>query len=222
MLNNFDELLRNPEVTALIRIALAGLVAGLIGLERELAGKAAGMRTYGLVGIGAAMFTVTAIYGFGSLDYASRIVGGVITGIGFLGAGAILHTKVHIVGLTTAAGLWVAAGVGLAIGSGLYLIGIGAGLLLFVLLQFAGPEEFIRARRKKRGLSSIDPEDDFSAVQDADEEDDERLKRTPRPLNAPLPQPPMYSGPGQIPAPPAYGPWSTGSQQRPPQSNGRG
>ena len=69
-------------------------------------------------------------------------------GIGFLGAGAILHTKVHIVGLTTAAGLWVAAGVGLAIGSGMYVIGIGAGLLLFVLLQFAGPEEFIRQRRK--------------------------------------------------------------------------
>ena len=212
---------QNPEVTALIRIALAGVVAGLIGLERELAGKAAGIRTYGLVGIGAAMFTVTAIYGFGSLDYASRIVGGVITGIGFLGAGAILHTKVHIVGLTTAAGLWVAAGVGLAIGSGLYLIGIGAGLLLFVLLQFAGPEEFIRTRRKRRGLDSIDPENDF--VGDApDEEDAERLKRTPRPLSAPEQQPPMNAWPGQAPAPPPYGPWSTGTSQRPPQSNGRG
>jgi putative Mg2+ transporter-C (MgtC) family protein len=221
-INLFDQLLADPQVTALIRIALAGLVAGLIGLERELAGKAAGMRTYGLVGIGAAMFTVTAIYGFGSLDYASRIVGGVITGIGFLGAGAILHTKIHIVGLTTAAGLWVAAGVGLAIGSGMYLIGIGAGLLLFILLQFAGPEEFIRERRRRRGLPSLDPDDDVLLAEEADEEDDERLKRTPRPLNAPLPQPPMYSSPGQIPAPPAYGPWSTGSQPRLPGMNGRG
>jgi uncharacterized membrane protein YhiD involved in acid resistance len=221
-LNIFDQLMADPQVSALVRLALAGLVAGLIGLERELAGKAAGIRTYGLVGLGAAMFTVTAIYGFGSLDYASRIVGGVITGIGFLGAGAILHTRVHVVGLTTAAGLWVAAGVGLAIGSGLYLIGIGAGVLMFVLLQFAGPEEFIRARRKRSGLDSQDPENDFVAEEEAAHQDEERLKRTPRPLNAPLPQPPMYSSPGQIPAPPAYGPWSTGSQPRPPGMNGRG
>jgi uncharacterized membrane protein YhiD involved in acid resistance len=219
---NLDQLWQNPEVTALIRIALAGLVAGLIGLERELAGKAAGIRTYGLVGLGAAMFTVTAIYGFGSLDYASRIVGGVITGIGFLGAGAILHTKVHVVGLTTAAGLWVAAGVGLSIGAGMYLIGIGAGVLMFVLLQFAGPEEFIRARRKSKGLDSQDPENDFVAEEEAAHADEERLERTPRPLNAPLPQPPMYSNPSQIPAPPAYGPWSTGNQSRPPRPNGRG
>lgn len=222
MPNAFDALLADPQVTALIRVALAGLVAGLIGLERELAGKAAGIRTYGLVGLGAAMFTVTAIYGFGSLDYASRIVGGVITGIGFLGAGAILHTKVHVVGLTTAAGLWVAAGVGLAIGSGMYIIGIGAGVLMFVLLQFAGPEEFIRARRKRKGLDSQDPENDFVAEEEAAQEDEDRLKRTPRPLNAPQPQPPMHAWPGQIPAPPAYGPWSTGAQQQPPRSNGRG
>lgn len=217
MLNSLDALLQNPEVVALIRIALAGLVAGLIGLERELAGKPAGIRTYGLVGLGAAMFTVSAIYGFGSLDYASRIVGGVITGIGFLGAGAILHNRVHIVGLTTAAGLWVAAGLGLAIGSGLYLIGIGSGVLLFILLQFAAPEEFIRARRKRKGLDSIDPENDFVG-----DEDDERLKRTPRPLSAPLQEPPMHGWASPVPAPPMHGPWSTGAQQGPPQSNGRG
>ncbi|MEA2676489.1 MAG: putative Mg2+ transporter-C (MgtC) family protein [Chloroflexota bacterium] len=220
---DFSWLWQNAEFNALIRIGLSGLVAGLIGLEREMAGKAAGMRTYGLVGIGAAMFTVTAIYGFGSLDYASRIVGGVITGIGFLGAGAILHTKVHIVGLTTAAGLWVAAGVGLAIGSGLYLIGIGAGVLLFILLQFAAPEEFIRTRRKRKGLDSIDAEDDFmNELAEAEDEDEERLKRTPRPLSAPLPQPPMNAWPGSIPAPPAHGLWSTGTKQGPPPTNGRG
>lgn len=214
---DLNSLLQNQEVTALIRIGLAGIVAGLIGLERELAGKAAGIRTYGLVGIGAAMFTVTAIYGFGSLDYASRIVGAVITGIGFLGAGAILHTKVHIVGLTTAAGLWVAAGVGLAIGSGMYVIGIGAGLLLFVLLQFAGPEEFIRQRRRRKGLHSIDPEDDASI-------DDEETAPKPPPAerSAPQHQPPMGSWPASVPAPPAYSPWSTRGQGEPPQSNTRG
>lgn len=213
---DLNSLLQNQEVTALVRIALAGVVAGMIGLERELAGKAAGIRTYGLVGIGAAMFTVTAIYGFGSLDYASRIVGAVITGIGFLGAGAILHTKVHIVGLTTAAGLWVAAGVGLAIGSGMYVIGIGAGLLLFVLLQFAGPEEFIRQRRKRKGLHSIDPEDDSIG-----DEEESAPKRPPPPLSPPQHQPPMDTWPSSVPAPPAYSPWSTGAQPQPPRDNGR-
>jgi putative Mg2+ transporter-C (MgtC) family protein len=223
---NIDALVQNPEVSALLRIIVAGVVAGLIGLERELAGKAAGIRTYGLVGVGAAMFTVSAIYGFGSLDYASRIVGGVITGIGFLGAGAILHTKVHIIGLTTAAGLWVAAGIGLAIGSGLYLIGIGAGVLLFFLLQFASPEEAIRTRRRKAGL--LDPAE---LTEMEEEEIEERMKSPPRMYSAPgqhpqqpqlPPQPPAAQWPAQLPAPPSYGPWSTGGQQRPPGMNGRG
>jgi uncharacterized membrane protein YhiD involved in acid resistance len=217
---DLNSVLNDPQVTALLRVALAGLVAGLIGLERELAGKAAGIRTYGLVGVGAAMFTVTAIYGFGSLDYASRIVGGVITGIGFLGAGAILHTKVHIVGLTTAAGLWVAAGVGLAIGSGMYLIGVGAGVVLFVLLQFAAPEELIRNRRKRAGLDTIDPEDDFraAALEDADLE---QAKPNPTPPSGAASQQPLSPWPVQLPAPPSYGPWSTQSQQQSPQSTGR-
>ncbi|MEP7379703.1 MAG: MgtC/SapB family protein [Chloroflexota bacterium] len=217
---NFDlnALLQSPEITALIRVALAGLVAGFIGLERELAGKAAGIRTYGLVGVGAAMFTVTAIYGFGSLDYASRIVGGVITGIGFLGAGAILHTKAHIVGLTTAAGLWVAAGLGLAMGAGLYIIGIGAGLLLLLFLQFASPEEAIRQRRRRAGKLDAAELDEME-----EDELEERMRRTPRVLNAPEGQPPLTQWPTQMPAPSQYGPWSTGAQpqQRPPQTTGR-
>ena len=218
---DLNTLLQNPEVTALVRVVVAGLVAGLIGLERELAGKAAGIRTYGLVGVGAAMFTVTAIYGFGSLDYASRIVGGVITGIGFLGAGAILHTKVHIVGLTTAAGLWVAAGIGLAIGSGMYLIGVGAGVILFFLLQFASPEEVIRTRRRAAGKLDEAEMDEME-----EEELDDRLKQAEKPgsrYTAPVQPPPASPWPpASIPAPPAHSPWSTGSQQGPPTTNGRG
>jgi uncharacterized membrane protein YhiD involved in acid resistance len=214
---NIDALLQDPQVNALIRVVVAGIVAGLIGLERELAGKPAGIRTYGLVGVGAAMFTVTAIYGFGSLDYASRIVGGVITGIGFLGAGAILHTKVHITGLTTAAGLWVAAGVGMAMGSGLYVIGIGAGVILFLLLQFASPEEAIRQRRRRMGKMDAAELDELEEA-----ELEERLKRTPRMFSAPVQQPPAAQWPTQMPTPPSYGPWSTGGQPRPPGMNGRG
>ena len=109
----------------------------------------------------------------------------------------------------------------------MYLIGIGAGVLMFVLLQFAGPEEFIRARRKRKGLDSQDPENDFVAEEEAATDDDERPKGTPRPMNAPQPQPPIYAWPAQTPAPPTYGspghgPWSTATQQRPPQGNSRG
>lgn len=206
---DLNTLLNDPQMTALLRIVIAGMVGGLIGLERELAGKAAGIRTYGLVGVGSAMFTVVAIYGFGTPDYASRIVGSIIIGIGFLGAGTILHTKLNIVGLTTAAGLWVVAGVGMAIGSGLYLIGIGAGVTVFILLQFAGPEEFIRSRRRRAGKVDAAEEDEI-----AEDELEERLKRTLRALNAPKPQPPMSAWPAALPAPPGYGPWSTTVQQQ--------
>ena len=138
MPNSFDALLADPQVNALIRVALAGLVAGLIGLERELAGKAAGIRTYGLVGLGAAMFTVTAIYGFGSFDYASRIVGGVITGIGFLGAGTIIQVKDRVEGLTTAAGIWAVAAVGMAYGFGLYVLATGVTVILLIAFAVIG------------------------------------------------------------------------------------
>jgi uncharacterized membrane protein YhiD involved in acid resistance len=175
---NFDlnGLLNDPQMSALLRVVIAGFLGGLIGLERELAGKAAGIRTYGLVGVGAAMFTVVAIYGFGSLDYASRIIGSIISGIGFLGAGTILHTKLNVVGLTTAAGLWVAAGVGMAIGSGLYLIGIGAGVTLFILLQFAGPDKFIRSHRRRAGKPDRADEDE-TAQEEAEERQEARVDR---------------------------------------------
>jgi len=214
---NFDlnSLLNDPQMTALLRIVIAGMVGGLIGLERELAGKAAGIRTYGLVGVGSAMFTVVAIYGFGAPEYASRIIGSIIIGIGFLGAGTILHTKLNVVGLTTAAGLWVVAGVGMAIGSGLYVIGIGAGVTVFILLQFAGPEEFIRARRRHAGKHDVDEEDEKA------EEDSERLKQTPRALSAPPPEPPASAWPATLPAPPGYGPWSTTAGSQPGQVDRR-
>ena len=203
---DLNTLLNDPQVTSLIRVVLAGLVCGLIGLEREMAGKAAGIRTYGLVGVGAAMFTVVAIYAFGSLDFASRIVGSIITGIGFLGAGTILHTKLHVIGLTTAAGMWVAAGIGMAIGSGMYLIGVGVGVILFLLLQFASPEELVRSRRKRAGLLDAAEEDEI-----AEEELEERLRRTPRALSTPQSPAPPTAWPQPVASPP-FGPWSTTAQ----------
>jgi putative Mg2+ transporter-C (MgtC) family protein len=144
---DFGAILRDPQVEGLVRVILAGLLCALIGLEREFEGKPAGIRTYGLVGMGAAIFTVVGIYAFGPGDPGSRVAAQIVTGIGFLGAGTILHMRLRVVGLTTAAGMWVSAAVGMAIGGGLYILGIGAAIALFIVLQFVQPQRIVRARR---------------------------------------------------------------------------
>jgi putative Mg2+ transporter-C (MgtC) family protein len=127
------------------RLLIAVVLGGAIGLEREVAGQPAGLRTYALVSLGSALFTII------GLDYfapplsqavppgdAIRIVGALITGIGFLGAGAIVRSGGGAVqGLTTAAALWATAAVGLAVGSGFELLAAGAvALILLVLWGF--------------------------------------------------------------------------------------
>lgn len=129
-------------IDLLVRIALAGALGGLIGLERQLRAKEAGLRTHILVGIGSAMFMIVSKYGFAdvlplehiALD-PSRIAAQVVSGMGFLGAGTIMIQRQVVRGLTTAAGLWVTAAIGLVIGSGLYEIGIYGTLLALVVLE---------------------------------------------------------------------------------------
>jgi putative Mg2+ transporter-C (MgtC) family protein len=106
---------------ALLRIALAGVLGGLIGLERELRERQAGLRTHLLVAVGAALFTIAGAYGFGTVRIdPTRVAAQIVTGVGFLGAGAIIRQGFSIRGLTTAATLWVVAAVGLACGAGYY------------------------------------------------------------------------------------------------------
>ncbi|HBY7341038.1 TPA: MgtC/SapB family protein [Klebsiella pneumoniae] len=126
----------------LIRIALAGILSGLIGLERQMRAKEAGLRTHILVGIGSAMFMLVSKYGFSDLLHSnhvgldpSRIAAQVVSGMGFLGAGTIIIQKQVVKGLTTAAGLWVTAAIGLVIGSGMYEIGIYGTVLTLVVLE---------------------------------------------------------------------------------------
>jgi len=126
----------------LLRIALAGALGGLIGLERQLRAKEAGLRTHILVGIGSAMFMIVSKYGFDDIIAQthigldpSRIAAQVVSGMGFLGAGTIIIQKQVVKGLTTAAGLWVTAAIGLVIGSGLYEIGIYGTLLALIVLE---------------------------------------------------------------------------------------
>jgi putative Mg2+ transporter-C (MgtC) family protein len=118
----------------LIRIALAGILGGLIGMERQMRAKEAGLRTHILVGIGSAMFMLVSKYGFADM-LNSRIAAQVVSGMGFLGAGTIMIQKQVVKGLTTAAGLWVTAAIGLVIGSGMYEIGIYGTVLALVVLE---------------------------------------------------------------------------------------
>jgi len=130
--------------TILLRIALALAIGAAIGVNRDLRRKPAGVRTHSLVSIGAALVVMGALAMPGATpDTVSRVVQGLITGIGFLGAGVILHHQSgqRIEGLTTAASIWVAAGLGAACGAGLAelaLIGLVAALVVLIL---GGPFE---------------------------------------------------------------------------------
>ncbi len=125
-------------------LGLALLLSGVIGLERELRQKSAGLRTYTLVGVGSAVFMLISKYGFSDVLQAgrvvldpSRIAAQIVTGIGFLGAGLIFVRRDSVRGLTTAAGVWVTAAVGAAAGAGLPLIAaLATGVYLIVALVF--------------------------------------------------------------------------------------
>lgn len=119
-----------------VRLILAALVGGMIGLQRERVGKAAGLRTHMLVSVGAAIFVLVPQQAGMDLEGLSKVIGGVITGMGFIGAGAILkHTdEKDIQGLTTAAGLWLTAALGTAAGMGREITALmGAVLALLIL-----------------------------------------------------------------------------------------
>jgi putative Mg2+ transporter-C (MgtC) family protein len=125
------------ELDVILRLLLAAVLGAGIGYQREQAGKAAGLRTYTLVSLGAALFTVVSLYGFGAGSDPSRVAAGVVVGIGFLGAGAIvrgLRGDGGVAGLTTAASIWMVAAIGLAAGAGMYLLSAIAALIAWIAL----------------------------------------------------------------------------------------
>lgn len=125
----------------IIRLVLSVLLSGFIGLERQVHRRTAGLRTHILVSLGSCLIMLTSLYVFDiyknvtSMDPA-RIAAGVITGIGFLGAGTIIREREGIKGLTTAASLWVVAGIGLSVGCGFYSASIFATALALIVLFF--------------------------------------------------------------------------------------
>jgi putative Mg2+ transporter-C (MgtC) family protein len=124
-----------------MRLLLSVVFSGLIGIERQIHRRTAGLRTHILVCLGSCLIMLTSLYLFDiykdevPLD-PGRIAAGVITGIGFLGAGAIIRERERVSGLTTAASLWVVAGVGLAVGCGFYIAGIFTTILALTALLF--------------------------------------------------------------------------------------
>lgn len=116
------------------QIVLAIVLGGILGWQREVKGKAAGVRTYALVTAGSALFTILSTIFLGA--DSARVASQIVIGIGFLGAGTILHRERHIEGLTTAAGLWMAAAVGMAVGVRLYIVAVAVTLLVLLLLVF--------------------------------------------------------------------------------------
>jgi putative Mg2+ transporter-C (MgtC) family protein len=176
----------------LLRLLVALLLGFIIGLEREFRSdtpRAAGMRTLALVALGSALFTLISAYGFLSFTssiYArtdpSRIAAQIVTGIGFLGAGAILLRKQAVRGLTTAAAVWATAAIGMAVALGLYVESIGATVLALAVLEALRPLERIFFPRQTHSRIQLrinrDAEEALGAIQAACHE----LNLTPRKL----------------------------------------
>ncbi|MGE5580266.1 MAG: MgtC/SapB family protein [Bacillota bacterium] len=145
------------------RVLLSGLLAALLGLEREVHNKDAGLRTYTLVGLGSALMMVVSQYGFGDLAAGgrpadpARIAAQVVSGIGFLGGGLIFVKRDVVRGLTTAAGLWLSSGIGLAAGAGMIWMAVlatCAGLLTMYGLDLV-ERRLLRSKRDTIPLDLI-------------------------------------------------------------------
>ena len=118
---------------------LAAALSGIIGFQRERVGKPVGLRTHALIGLGAALFTIAGVFGFSDTATA-RIAAGIVTGVGFLGAGTILHRTGGVIeGLTTAATIWLVAAIGIASAVGMYLIAAAATAVTLLVLYLPHP-----------------------------------------------------------------------------------
>ncbi len=138
------------------RLLLAALLGSILGYEREARSKTAGLRTHTLVALGAAMFTLSGAFGFeGSKADASRLAAGVVSGIGFIGAGTIMRSGLHVSGLTTAATLWMSAALGVGAALGLYAVSIAAGSIALFSLVVLGSLRFSRLWRHVRRLEIL-------------------------------------------------------------------
>ena len=172
-----------------VRLLVAAALTGAIGLERELRERTAGLRTHMLVGVGAALFTLVSAYAWGDFVFdrskgtafdPTRIAAQIVSGIGFLGAGAIIRQGLSVRGLTTAAGLWVVAAIGTAAGAGYYVAAlITTAIVLVGLGPFRWLERSLNRVRRTRRILEVDlaPQHDAGRVLGALEGRKVRLAR---------------------------------------------
>lgn len=140
------------ETEIIARLLLAAVLGMVVGFERETSDKPAGIRTHAIVGIGACLFTIIGIMMSempGATIDASRISAGIITGIGFLGAGALFRSEDRVVGLTTAAGIWAMGAIGIAAGLGYYFAAVFSTVLVYVVLDSGRLYWKIKKKRKQ-------------------------------------------------------------------------
>ncbi|HVR69652.1 MAG TPA: MgtC/SapB family protein [Vicinamibacteria bacterium] len=147
----WHEIVERLQLELLVQLLLAVVLGGAVGLERELKGKPAGLRTNILICMGATLFTVLSHRMAASEGDPGRVAAQVITGVGFIGAGTILHMRGAVTGLTSAATIWVVAAIGMALGARGYLEALGATLLVMLVLAGLGPAEHFLARHATRG-----------------------------------------------------------------------
>lgn len=148
----------------IMRIVLSTIFGGLIGMEREVSNRPAGLRTHILVSLGSTLIMLVSIDGFNDvltgavLSDPARLAAQVVSGVGFLGAGTILRTGNRIKGLTTAASLWVSAGIGLAIGSGYYLGAVATVIMVLITLKALSSfeERVFRSEYRILEVSALD------------------------------------------------------------------
>jgi putative Mg2+ transporter-C (MgtC) family protein len=156
----------------MLQLGLATLLGGVVGLERELGGKPAGLRTNILICIGSVLYThlslsmLTGPNGIPTGTDTTRVAGQIVTGVGFIGAGTILHARGAIVGLTSAATIWVVAAIGIALGSGFYLEGVGTTLLVVVVLAGLGRIEKIVQGHSMRSTITVHAHPGPSVLED--------------------------------------------------------
>lgn len=145
----------------ILRMLLAVVLGGVIGWERELAGKPAGLRTMILVSLASAIFVLAAQQAAaqaGELNDSIRAMAGIVSGVGFLGAGVVMRTQGDVRWLTTAASLWAAAALGLTSALGMYMIALVGGAMVFITLHWLPAVEGWM-RRSRKQTPPIDPED---------------------------------------------------------------
>jgi len=159
-------LVHDMRLELFFQLALSVLLGGTIGLERELRNKPAGLRTNVLICMGATMFTALSIYIPGGHGDPGRIAAQVLTGVGFIGAGTILHLRGSVTGLTSAATIWVVTAIGMAVGARAYVEAIGATALVGVVLVVLGRAERLLASHATRSRLTVHLRPEPSAVEE--------------------------------------------------------